>query len=127
MCRAQDNARRLERAAERDAELAAPVAEDHSQTRLGVAVAGQVLDLEADQRPLEDGQRAVVVEPGGSVGQAGWRRSHDIAVAAPYRVVWVGHAQLRGLGAWRDGDRRHAPGEAPSLRVKTRLNAAPLS
>lgn len=39
--------------------------------RFGVAVTGQVINLEADQRALDDGQRAVVVEPAGAVGQPG--------------------------------------------------------
>jgi hypothetical protein len=39
--------------------------------RLGVAVAGQVVDLQADQRALDDGELALVVEPAGAVGEPG--------------------------------------------------------
>src|SRR6266540_1722104 len=39
--------------------------------RLGVPVAGQVIDLEADQGALDDWQRAVMADPGGPVGQPG--------------------------------------------------------
>jgi hypothetical protein len=35
---------------------------------LGIPVAGQVIDPEADQGAFDDGQRAVVIEPGGAVG-----------------------------------------------------------
>ena len=49
----------------------APVTEDHSQTGFGVAVAGQVLDLQPDQGAFDDRQLAVVVEPAAAVGQPG--------------------------------------------------------
>ena len=39
--------------------------------RLGVTVAGRVVDLQADQRALDDGQLAVVVQPAGPVGEPG--------------------------------------------------------
>jgi hypothetical protein len=35
------------------------------------AVTGQVIDLQADQGSLDDRQRAVVIEPGGAVGEPG--------------------------------------------------------
>src|SRR5260370_18488328 len=37
--------------------------------RLGIAVPGQVINLQPDQGAVDDGQLAVVAEPGGAVGQ----------------------------------------------------------
>ncbi len=65
---------------------------------LGVAIAGQVIDLEADQRAVDDGQVAVVVEPGGAVGEPG---------VQPVPGVRHGGAVPGGLGA--GGHRRGGP------------------
>ena len=64
--------------------------------RLGVPVAGQVIHLQADQGAFDDRQRAVVVQPGGAVGQPGVQPVPGLrdggAVAGGHRAR--GHSRL---------------------------------
>jgi hypothetical protein len=57
--------------------------------RLGVTVAGQMVDLQADQCALDDGQLAVVVQPADAVGEPGMQpvpaAGHRGAAAAHLR------------------------------------------
>jgi len=80
--------------------------------RLGLPVAGQVIDLEADQGAFDDGQAAVVVQPGRALGlnaaddvQAGFARLvTDRATFAWLCDVFVDAAHRgRGLGVFLAG------------------------
>jgi hypothetical protein len=76
--------------------------------RLGVTVAGRVVDLQADQRALDDGQLAVVVQPAGPVGEPGMQP----VPAAGHRGAAAAH--LRPAAAALPAARRSPPRPWPS-------------
>jgi hypothetical protein len=51
--------------------------------RFGVASARQMVDLQADDRPLDDGQFTLTVEPGGAVGEPWVQPVQELAIAVP--------------------------------------------
>jgi len=51
--------------------------------RLGVAVAGQVLDLQSDEGAGDDGQLAGVLSPAAAMGQSRVQPVQLVAVAVP--------------------------------------------
>ena len=75
--------------------------------RLGVTVAGQVLDLQADQGALDDGEVAVVVEPAGAAGQPG---------VQPVPAARLGRCRS-GWSPWWCG--AAAPARCPACRSGT--------
>src|SRR5437588_12098748 len=67
--------------------------------RLGVAVTGQVINLQADQGAVNDGQLTVVFEPAGAVSEPGMQ---PVPAAGPRRAM---------AGGVRSGDvLRRRPG-----------------
>jgi hypothetical protein len=78
--------------------------------RLGVAVAGQVVDLEADQHAFDDGEFATMVDPGRADGEPG---VDAVPGHRPRGTVAVG--DLHGRRVWRAPGVR--PGEAELLTV----------
>src|SRR6476646_10137901 len=55
--------------------------------RLGVAVTGQVIDLQADQGAVNDGQLTVVIQPAGAVSEPGMQ---PVPAAGPRRAITSG-------------------------------------
>ena len=76
---------------------------------LGVAVAGQMIHLQPDQGAFDHRQRAVVVQPGGAVGQPGMQPVPG----------------LRGRGAVAGGFRGGGHGGAGQVAGSARANSRP--